>query len=294
MTLVDCHFHIWEREKLDWLNGPMKPRIFGPYEPIRRDYPIEEFMEDAKSVGIEKAVYVQPNWGPGREVEEVRWVEERAERTGWPHAIVAPTDLMDDDCFAVMKEEARISKRMRGCRQQLHWHENPQYRYAPVPDQMNDPVFRKNLKHVADMGWLFELQVFSGQAENAAKLVRDFPDIPFVLVHAGMLEGDTPDVVERWKTGLKRLAENDNLAVKFSGQGTFNQKVDRTFIGLVVDECLATFGSERCMFGSNFPVEKLWTDYASIFEAYQDALSAYSDDDRRNVFGATAERVYRI
>jgi predicted TIM-barrel fold metal-dependent hydrolase len=294
MTEVDCHFHVWQREDLPWLNGPMVPRIFGSYEPIRRDYPIEEYIADATSAGIGKAVYVQPNWAPGRGIDEVAWVESLAERTGWPHAIIAPADLMDDGARHVMQEQARISSRMRGCRQQLHWHENPQYRYAPVPDQMNDPLFRRNLSAVADMGWIFELQVFPGQMQDAARLLKDFPDIQFVLIHAGMLEADTSEAFASWRDGMRHLSEHPNIAVKFSGQGTFVHHVDTAFIGKVVDECLGCFGSERCMFGSNFPIEKLWTDYATLHAAYRAALAAYPDADRRNVFGATAEHIYAI
>ena len=294
MTLVDCHFHVWERKNLQWLNGPMQPRIFGDYEPIRRDYLIEEFMADAKSAGIEKVVYVQPNWGPDTEVEEVHWVEAFAARTGWPHAIIAPIDLLSDDCGEVMKAQAKASSRMRGVRHQIHWHENPQFRYAPGPDLASDPTFRKNLKKVADMGWIFELQVFSGQMESAARLVEDFPDIPFVLIHGGMLEENTPDCVAKWKAGMRKLAEQPNISVKFSGQGTFVHEVDQAFIGLVVDDCLKTFGSDRCMFGSNFPIEKLWTDYKTLHGAYVAALGGYSETDKANVLGATAERIYGI
>ena len=294
MTAVDCHFHVWKRENLPWLNGPMVPRIFGPYEPIRRDYPIEEYMDDAKSAGMQKVVYVQPNWGPDDAVREVAWVESLAERTGWPHAIIGPANLMHDSCIDVMRAQAASSGRMRGCRQQLHWHENPQYRYAPVPDQMNDPDFRRNLAHVEKMGWLFELQVFSGQMQDAAQLVKDFPSITFVLVHAGMLEDKTPETVTRWQNGMRLLAENANIVLKFSGQGTFPHCVDQNWIDTVVDDCIATFGSARCMFGSNFPIEKLWTDYPTLLGAYKSAMEKYPEQDRRNVFGATAERIYRI
>jgi predicted TIM-barrel fold metal-dependent hydrolase len=294
MTAVDCHFHVWRREDLPWLNGPMAPRIFGPYEPIRRDYPIEEYMNDAKPAGIEKTVYVLPNRGPDDAVREIEWVESLAEGTGWPHAIIGPANLMVDGYIDVMKAQADASKRVRGCRQQLHWHENPQYRYAAAPNQMNDPVFRRNLAHVADMGWIFELQVFSGQMKDAAQLVKDFPGITFVLVHAGMLEDDSPETTARWRDGMRLLGENSNIVLKFSGQGTFLHRVDHDWIGKVVDECMAIFGSERCMFGSNFPIEKLWTDYPTLYGVYQSAMAKYSEADRRNIFGATAERVYQI
>ena len=60
--IVDAHHHIWHQADLPWLVGPMQPRIFGPYEPIRRDYPIREYLDDLSGNGVVKSVYVQTNW----------------------------------------------------------------------------------------------------------------------------------------------------------------------------------------------------------------------------------------
>ncbi|MCC6315157.1 MAG: amidohydrolase family protein [Thermomicrobiales bacterium] len=293
-NIIDAHHHIWRLQDLAWLAGPVVPRIFGRYEPIKRDYLIDEYIADVAPQGVEKSVYVQTNWPLERSIDEVRWVQEVAERTGWPHAIVGSADLMDDDCGRVFAEQARISPLMRGTRLQLHWHENPQYRYAPVPNQMHDPAFRRNLARLRDLDWSFGLQVFSGQMEDAARLVEDFPDITFVLIHAGMLESDAPAIREAWRTGMARLADYPNVVVKLSGQGTFNHRIDRPFISGVVADCLRLFGSERCMFGSNLPVEKIWTEAGPLFAAYDEALTGHSDVDRANVWRETAARVYRI
>ena len=64
IPVVDGHHHIWRQADLPWLMGPMLPRIFGPYQPIRRDYPIEEFRADLDGLGVVKSVYVQTNWSP--------------------------------------------------------------------------------------------------------------------------------------------------------------------------------------------------------------------------------------
>jgi predicted TIM-barrel fold metal-dependent hydrolase len=177
---------------------------------------------------------------------------------------------------------------------QLHWHQNPAFRFAPVPDRMNDPVFRRNLARIEDLGWLFELQVFPGQMPDAARLVADFPSIPFVLIHAGMLESDAPAARKAWLDVMKRLAEHPNMFVKLSGQGTFLHRVDPNFIAGVVRDCVSLFGSERCMFGSNFPIEKIWTDFATLWEAYAGVLDEYSEADRNNMLWQTATQVYRI
>src|SRR5882724_10049816 len=90
--VIDAHQHIWRQADLAWLTGPMQPRIFGPYEPIRRDYPIDEYLSDARPAGIVKSVYVQTNWPPGHELDEAAWVQGIADQHGFPHAIVAYTD----------------------------------------------------------------------------------------------------------------------------------------------------------------------------------------------------------
>ena len=93
MKVVDAHFHIWRQADLPWLAGPMQPRIFGPYETIRRDYPITEYLADIAASGVEKAVYVQANWPPEMAEAEAAWVESNALQTGWPHAIVGYADM---------------------------------------------------------------------------------------------------------------------------------------------------------------------------------------------------------
>jgi hypothetical protein len=64
--IVDAHHHIWRQADMPWLSGPMLPRIFGPYAAIRRDYLIDEFLEDLAGTGVVKSVYVQANWPPLR------------------------------------------------------------------------------------------------------------------------------------------------------------------------------------------------------------------------------------
>lgn len=292
--IVDCHHHIWRLEDLPWLNGPIVPRIFGPYEPIQRDYLAAEFRADAERSGVSKSVYTQVNWPLDKSVDEVRWVHSVADETGWPHAIVGSADMFDPACVDVFDEQAEISPRLRGTRLQLHWHENELYRFASGPKQMDDPVFRRNLGLISKYDWVFELQVFGAQMADAARLVADFPHVTFVLVHAGMLEADDAETRARWETGMQQLAAHHNVVVKLTGQGTFIRRNDPGHIADIVRHCLVWFGADRCMWGSNFPVEKLWTDYASLFDAYAEALAEADQTTRDAVFGGTASRVYRL
>jgi predicted TIM-barrel fold metal-dependent hydrolase len=290
---VDSHFHIWRRDDLPWLAGPMQPRIFGPYEPIRRDYPIEEYRLDIAGQGVEASVYIQANWPPGKAGDEVAWVSAEARRTGWPQAIVGYADLTRE---GARREVATLaaSPLLRGIRQQFHWHENAQYRFAPRADLCADPVVQRNVAMLAGFGLVFELQVFAGQMPSAAALADAAPETTLVLQHAGMPEDLSEPGIEAWRRGMAELARRPNVVAKLSGLGTFLHRLDRDHVGRVTAETVRLFGPERCLFGSNFPIEKLWTDYAALIAAHRDAAAPFGEAASRAIFNDTARRVYRL
>lgn len=292
--VVDAHHHIWRQQDLPWLSGPMVPRIFGPYEPIRRDYPVAEYTAEATACGITQSVYVQANWPLEQSVEEVRWVHAVHQATGWPSALVGSADLFDPAAPETMRAQAELSPLVRGTRLQLHWHEREEFRFATGPVRMREPVLRRNLTVVQELGWVFELQVFPGQMADAAELVAAFPDMTFVLVHAGMLVDTEEKTVRAWEAGLRELARLDNVVVKLTGQGTFVHRVDPALIGLVADRVLELFGPERAMFGTNFPIEKLWTPMGVLLDAWRTALSGLPPEQQFYVLAGTARRVYRL
>lgn len=292
--IVDCHHHVWRRDDMEWLSGPMVPRIFGPYEPIRRDYLIAEYTADAVSAGIGASVYVQPNWPLDRVLEEVEWIDGLNQISGWPMAIIGSADLFSARAVEVMRQQQEASSLLRGTRLQLHWHEREEFRFASSPDRMKETVFRDNIAALAGLGWLFELQVFPDQMADAAELVAENPDVTFVLVHAGMLISREPREIERWRAGMRRLAELPNVVVKLTGQGTFVHCVDVDLLTFVAGEVISLFGVERAMFGTNFPVEKIWTTMPELVSAWKIALSSFSPAEQAAIFAGNARRIYGL
>ena len=293
MRVIDSHFHIWRQADLPWLTGPMQPRIFGPYEAIRRDYPMREYIADLAGSGVEKSVYVQANWPVDRAAEEAAWIETVALETGWPHALVAYADMTVADARPALDRLTRFP-RLRGIRQQLHWHENLLYRFASRPDLCADPVVRRNVARLADYGLVFDLQVFAGQMAGAAELAAACPRVTFVLQHAGMLEDLSPVGREVWRAGMALLAAQPNVMAKLSGFGTFIHRNDVDHVGWLIGESVALFGAERCLWGSNFPIEKLWTSYDALLDAHRRGAGGLSEAERNAIFFNTARRVYRL
>jgi predicted TIM-barrel fold metal-dependent hydrolase len=291
--LIDAHHHIWELKRIPWLAGPIQPRIFGEYSALKRDYMADEFRRDLDRHGITKSVYIQINVNPGDEVEEVEWVQREGERNNVAQGIVAYANLSAPDVASVLDRELAFSS-LRGIRQQIHWHEKPQYRFAPRPDLMNDPAWRAGLAELQKRGLSFDLQVFPSQFADAAQLVRDFPDMKFALLHCGMLEDRSEAGWAFWRRGMRELAACPNLDVKLSGLGTFLRTCSVELWRPVVEETLAMFGAARCMYGSNYPIESIWTSYAQIFDTMQACTAGLSAADRRLVYHDNAARFYRL
>jgi predicted TIM-barrel fold metal-dependent hydrolase len=128
----------------------------------------------------------------------------------------------------------------------------------------------------------------------AARLARDFPQATFVLLHAGMLEDTSADGRARWRTGMRALAAAPNVSVKLSGLGTFRRACSVDLWRPVIQETVEVFGPRRCMFGSNFPIEKLWTTYAEVVRVTTECLAGLSAEEQRAVLHDTADRVYGL
>src|SRR5262249_25841266 len=236
--------------------------------------------------------YVQTNWAKERFEDEAAWVQATADEHGFPHAIVAYADMDTGDVRPQLDRLARY-RLLRGVRMQLHWHDNPLYRFATRPHLCADPRIRANIARLSDYGFSFDLQVFTAQMEGAAVLAENCPAVTFVLQHAGMLEDGSPAGREAWRAGMGRLAACPNVVCKLSGLGTFIHRNDPAHIAGIVQEAVAMFGASRCLFGSNFPIEKLWTGYSDLVAAHRGALGAFDETERDAILRTNAIRVYR-
>lgn len=292
MNIVDAHHHIWRQATLPWLQGPEVPRIFGPYAPLRRDYLAADYRADLEGTGVSASVFVQANVAPADALDEAHWVARSA--GGAPvGAIVAGADLASPAIAQDLDALLRVPG-VRGVRKQLHWHANPAYRYAATPDSMLRPDFLRGFAALAERGLLFELQVFASQYPYALELVDRHPEVTFVLLHAGMPEDRSPQGDAGWRAGLKRFAQRPNVVTKLSGLGTFARRCDVDTWAPVVRAAVDIFGPDRCMWGSNFPVESLWTSYAELLTVFHRCIEPYDVAERQQILAGTARRVYAL
>jgi len=291
--VIDTHHHIWRRKDVGWLADPPIPRMFGDYFGIRRDYPVEEFINDVKPQGVTKSVHVTAMWGPSKALEETRWLQSVADKHGFPHGIVSNIDLADREAEAALKAQKQFPN-LRGVRQMLYWDIDPVRQGAPRADFCNSAEFRRGFALLEKYGLHFELQVYAGQVSHAVELLKAFPGVKMILVHAGMLTERTQAAIDQWRAALSMMAAFANLHVKISGLGMYSSGITLPQARQVIRDVLQIFGVERTIYGSNFPLEKLHASYADFFGTYRTVLSEYPEIDQRKVFYDNAVSFYRL
>lgn len=294
MDIVDAHIHIWRKEDPGLLTIN-KPHFIGNYEAIRRDYTITHLLSDASGAAVKKFVYVQTNWAEDRSLEETRWVQKVADEHGYPNAIVGYADLRAPNVEQMLRKQIE-SPLFRGTRTTLNWHDSePLYRsHRAGSDMMRDARFLHGMGVLQKLGLSFDIQVLPHQLGDAEKLVRDFPNMTFVLDHAGLPHDRSSSGMSDWKRGMHALARLPNVFVKLSGLSMFTHECSLEAIQPIVDKTIECFGANRTMLGSNFPIEKLWTSYSALMDIFRESLRDLTSDERASVLHGAAITAYRL
>jgi len=297
LRFIDPHHHLWDlgKNRYPWLADVNHDRGWGDWSALRQNYLVEDFLQDARPHTLLKSVHVQANFDPRNPVGETAWLDSVAAAAGsrgFPQGIVAFVDLSRNDAEAVI-EAHKVSPRLRGIRQVLNRHPDPRLNRAPV-DFLANPTWQANFSLLRKHDLSFDAQIYYQQMPSLAALARRHPDTQFVLDHFGMPAERDAAGLEGWRAGMRGLAQAPNIAVKLSGFGMVDLHWTVDSIRPFVRETIALFGSNRCMFASNFPVDKLMRDYDRLWQAYAATVVDLSPEEQQQLFIGTAERIYRI
>jgi predicted TIM-barrel fold metal-dependent hydrolase len=296
MQIVDAHHHLWDLEEhhYPWLANPA-PHPAGDLEPIRQSYRLADFLADARHQDLVKSVHLQAAMADP--LEETAWLQSLADDPGgrgFPHAIVAFADLADPAVETVLDRHCRHPN-VRGIRFMVnHIEGEPLYCMTSRGDWMRDPAWRRGYALLEKYRLSFDLQVYWHQMADAAELAGAFPGIQVMLNHAGLPHRRDPDYIESWRGGMRTLAQRPNVAAKISGLAMFDHDWTAESIRPFVLDTIEIFGTERCMFASNFPVDHLHSDYDAIWHAFDRITADFSETERRQLFHDNALRLYRL
>ena len=288
MDIIDAHHHLWDLKEnyYPWLTDKIGENVCGEYGPIRKNYLITDFLADIANQSVVKSVHVQAGHDPSDPIRETRWLQtisDRPESRGIPHGIVAFADFSAANVEEILEGHYQY-RNMRGVRQTLHNH----------GDLLKSPAWRRNLGLLKKYSLSFDLEVFYDQMADAASLARDYPDVQFILCHTGLPARRDEEGLDGWRRGMRVLAGCPNIAVKISGLGMFDRQWTVGSIQPFVLETIDLFGIGRCMFASNFPVDRMMSSYDAIWNAFKEIAAPFSEGDRLRLFHDNGAQYYRL
>jgi predicted TIM-barrel fold metal-dependent hydrolase len=294
--IIDPHHHLWDLRlaRHPWLAAPprFRPTVPGP-DPLRQDYLPPDYLADVAGQNIVASVHVEAGWQAEDCLGETRWLEGLAKPSGIAARYVAHVPLASPEAPALIEAQAACP-RVAGVRDILSWHADPEKSFVERRDRMDDPTWRAGLRHLARHGLSFDLMLFPGQLGDAARLARAFPDQLFVLNHCGSPIDRDADSMQEWRDGLRALAAAPNVMIKISDLVAYDHSWALESLRPVVLHCIDCFGPRRAMFGSDFPVAKLWSSARDVWESFRTIVAEFSADEQTALFFATAQRVYRV
>lgn len=313
LPICDPHHHLWDREGSRYL--------------------LHELLDDLNSGhNIVSTVYVECGsmyradgpeaLRPVGETEFVNGVAAMSDSGGYGPtrvcaAIAGFADLsLGASVRAVLEAHLDASRRFRGIRHAAGWDASPDVRNShtqPPPELYRDTEFRKGFAELAPLGLSFEAWQYHHQLPQVTELARAFPETTIVLNHfsgplgIGPYEGQRDVIFAQWRKDLEELARCPNVVAKLGGlvmpvNGFDFHKQARPPDSRTLAEAtrpwyehsIECFGPERCMFESNYPVDKASVSYPVLWNSFKRLAEGYSATERANLFRDTAERVYRI
>jgi predicted TIM-barrel fold metal-dependent hydrolase len=299
IQIVDAHHHLWDlnnkHTKYSWLMVKEGEAFFGDYAAIRKSYLLEDYLEDSKNQNIIKSVHVQAEHDDDKPVNETAWLQNLADThsSNLPSAIVAYADFSKNNISEVLDAHQEY-KNTRGIRQILSYHkEEPKYSHAPE-DFMKNSVWVENFKNIRNRNLSFDIQIYKHQMQDAVDLATKYDDVLFILNHTGEPCYQTEEYIYSWNENMKKLASCENIVTKISGLGMFDPQWTIDSTRIFVEKTIQIFGIERCMFASNFPVDKIFNTFDNYWNSFKEITKDYSVNDKKLLFSSNAEKYYRI
>lgn len=288
--LVDTHVHLWNLAhptlSWNWVDTPEDHPILGNIDPIKmRAFEMRHLEAEARFAGVEAFVHVQAAIGSADPVDETRWLTDMARSHTALKALVGHADV----------GSAQLPEQLAG-----HL-ESPIFRgirdfamedYLAAGDQ--DRAVEDGLRRLAAAQLVLDLDCEYPNMAAARALAERHPDLVIVLEHMGFPRRRDADYFAAWRAALAHLAHAPNVVCKVSGIAMTDTRFTLDSLRPWVRQCVETFGPDRILVGSNWPLDRLRGSYDAVMGHLRALISEDSAPDRDQMLRGTAHRVYQF
>ncbi len=277
--LFDSHLHIVNRKRLayPWLADAGA---------LNRDSLYEDYAREAKRLGITDTLHMEVDVAEDDIEPETEYVKGLSREPGSLLRGAIAACRPESTGFPAYLERVLADPFVKGFRRVLH----------VVPDDVSEgALFRENLKRLGNTRLTFDLCVLPHQISKAIALIDLNPDIRFVLDHCGV-PAVKDGLSESWSSGIKEVAKRQNVTVKISGVVAYADPDSWTPETLrpFVEHCIASFGWDRVIWGSDWPVCTLAGNLSTWVAATHTLMQGASADERNSLYHLNAKRLWSL
>ena len=288
MEIIDTHMHLFginnPNLKYIWLedsfvdDGHLRERLEG----IKNyEFNANDFVHEVRNCNVVKAVHVQAAIGTEDPVQETKYIQEQTEASGFPIVAIADAPLADSNVEKILEKHASYPC-FRGVRDFG----------GDDPDYLDNENWKKGYSLLEKYGPIFCANIFWEDMHKGAKLASEYPNINFIVDHTGFPQERTKEYFENWKEGISKISSVENVWIKVSGLGMAEWAWTTETIRPWVEHCVESFGVDRTIWGSNWPVDKLFGMYESVIFSYKKIWENFTDSEKDKLFKYNAERLF--
>lgn len=274
-SVIDAHHHLWlySAAEYGWIDDSMAA--------LRRDFLPTDLLAELAKAGVDGAVTVQAR----QTLEETRWLLELARGceairgvVGWA-PIAAPN-------FEAVADSLAADPKLVGLRHVVQ---------AEPAGFLDSGDFNRGIRVMQKIGLVYDLLILESQLEDAIRFVERHPQQMFVLDHIAKPRIAVQEL-EPWRTRMRELSRRSNVCCKLSGMVTEDAWSHWSIESLrpYLDTVVEAFGVDRLMAGSDWPVSLVATSYDRWWKVLWDYFADFSEDERTEIFGATATGIYDL
>ncbi len=290
ISIIDTHIHLWETKhpelKWVWLDKDAMHPILGNIDAIKSvAFVLNDLWAEARFSNISGFVHVQAAIGSPDPVTETVWLTEMAKTDPAPMRIIGDTALGKDDAISVLERHMQ-SPLFVGVRD---------FSAEPMlASKTIIPAYEKSLVFMAKNKLVFDLDCEWQNMDQAIELANRHPDLPIVLQHIGFPRKRDDEYFKNWSAAVKRLGKTQSVTMKISGLGMTDPRFTKESLRKWVDTCVEAFGPDRCVLGSNWPVDRLYSSYDTIISFLREYISGLSASEQEKICNGNAKNLYKF
>jgi L-fuconolactonase len=277
MSRIDAHQHFWQFDPIrdSWITEEMQP--------LRRNFGPADLQPLLQTSGIDGSVLVQAD----QSEEENHFMLAHAQAHDFIKGVVGWVDFRHPEVEERLAFYRQFPK-MKGFRHVLQG--------EPDRAMMLSPSFRRGIARLEPFGYTYDILIYPDQLGYTREFVASFPNQPFVIDHIAKPHIKDRYITDEWRNAIHAVAAHENVWCKISGMVTEAdwQHWKPEHLRVYIDTVVEAFGTERILFGSDWPVCLLAATYNRVLGVVQDYFSSFAAEEQTAFFGGNAIKFYSL